>query len=328
MNESTEENAFRKYYTVPLRATPSDPLIIQDEGADFIGMNLHDVRIPESAWLTVSALHGSESHEHTHQQLNQAGTTSEGCTQFALLSVSGGAAVLEVIDPWNEFDEAVHRVLVGSHDRAAADGDQDDGSPVQPTGIIGPDERRRAKCFMGEGSEKYARSRAVVRVVNRAGYQTTVGTAWRVTDRNFLLTNNHMIMKPAVKDGPRVITPRPDQIELWFGWEHLACEGDAVAVPVKVNAGALLKGSPLLNGEASGTLDYHLISASEAGFEQIAPFGHLELDTQPPRPGQEIYIPQVGTSPTLIAADRSAGVTAIITGVRDSVPPSRSGTQY
>ncbi|GAA3282367.1 serine protease [Streptomyces lavendulae] len=327
MNEDTEKNLLRKYYNVPLRATPSDPLIIQDEGADFIGINLHDVRIPESAWLTVSALHGGESHEHTHRQINRAGTTSEGWTRFALLSVSGGAAVLEVIDPWHEFDETVHWVLVGSHDRAAADGDTD-GEP-QPSDIIGPDERRRAKCFKGDGSEKYAHSRAVVRIVNRAGYEATVGTAWRVSDRNFLLTNNHMIMKRAVKDGPRVVTPRPDEIELWFGWEHLACEGSATAaVPVKVNAGALLKGSPLLNGQVSGTLDYHLITASEAGFEQIGSFGHLELDTAPPRPGREIYIPQVGTSPTLIAADRSASVTAIITGVRDSVPPSRSDTQY
>jgi hypothetical protein len=113
---------------------------------------------------------------------------------------------------------------------------------------------------------------------------TVLCTAFRVGERNRLLTNNHCFKE----------TWEAQQTEVWFGYDCVACETELTNSPVKVHGAQVLA--------TSKSLDYTLFSVDD--FRRIARFGNLELADVPAERGEAIYIPQHPAGrPTEIAMD-------------------------
>jgi V8-like Glu-specific endopeptidase len=139
--------------------------------------------------------------------------------------------------------------------------------------VIGADQRQRAVCYRDSAPAAYRHSQAVARIYGH-GY---VGTGWRVSSENRMLTNHHVIGN----------TQNPADFEIWFGYEHVNCGSDGSVQPgVKVRGGNRLVGD--------SNLDFQLFTLNESQFGAVGRFGYLSLDVGGVAQGQVIYIPQHG----------------------------------
>lgn len=168
--------------------------------------------------------------------------------------------------------------------------------------VIGADQRRPAVCYQSSQPSAYRRAQAVARTYSK-GY---LGTAWRVSSENRMLTNHHVMNNGA----------NAGDFELWFGYEHQSCSGGATQAGVKVRGGSALVGDP--------GLDFQLFTIKDSDFERIRGFGHLGLDVGNLVAGEVIYIPQHGGgSPKQLAVVTDDGSRCRIT----SAPSTRGQYQ-
>jgi lysyl endopeptidase len=143
----------------------------------------------------------------------------------------------------------------------------------------GGDEKRNAVCYKSANPVAYQRSRAVARMLIDG---VELCTAWRWGPNNRLMTNNHCVSN----------SYEVRHSEVWFGYECGSCGGSDAERSTKVYGDRLVA--------VDQTLDYALFSVT--GFSSVQRYGFLEMDPNPARAGQELYIPQHPRGlPTMIA---------------------------
>ncbi|HEY9130448.1 MAG TPA: serine protease [Dyella sp.] len=175
-------------------------------------------------------------------------------------------------------------------------GFEQEASPA-PFAVIGEDQRRPVECYQVSEPAAYRRSLAVARTYSKG----RLGTAWRVSGENRMMTNHHVMGNAA----------NARDYELWFGYQA-PCGGGAARRGVKVRGGERLIGDR--------GLDFQLFTVADADFQRIAEFGYLGLDVGPLEPGRVIYIPQHGAGrPRQLAIFVDDGTRCTIT----STPKSR-----
>jgi V8-like Glu-specific endopeptidase len=144
---------------------------------------------------------------------------------------------------------------------------------LETLAVIGADQRERAVCYRDSAPAAYRHAQAVARIYGH-GY---VGTGWRVSSQNRMLTNHHVIGNGQ----------NPADFEVWFGYEHVNCRTDG-----RVKSGAKVRGGARLVGDSD--LDFQLFTLDESQFETVKGFGYLGLNVDGVARGQVIYIPQHG----------------------------------
>ena len=159
--------------------------------------------------------------------------------------------------------------------------------------VIGTDQRKPAVCYQSSEPSAYRRAQAVARTYMNG----RMGTAWRVSSENRMLTNHHVMSNGA----------NAGDYELWFGYEHESCSDGGIQAGVKVRGGRALVGDP--------GLDFQLFTICDSDFERIRRFGHLGLDVGNLASGEVIYIPQHGLGhPKQLAIVTDGGGRCSITG--------------
>lgn len=205
------------------------------------------------------------------QVIDAGDVTAAGSSGYYALSMDSDHVDMQVIDADGRVLEGGYTLLVDKVDvgfRDIAEKPQ-----LGTSAVIGADQRERAVCYRDSAPAAYRHSQAVARIYGH-GY---VGTGWRVSSQNRMLTNHHVIGN----------SQNPADFEVWFGYEHVNCSSDGQVQPgIKVRGGARLVGD-------SG-LDFQLFTLNESQLGSVARFGYLGLNVGGVTPGQVIYIPQHG----------------------------------
>jgi hypothetical protein len=144
--------------------------------------------------------------------------------------------------------------------------------------IINKDNRLPAPQVAKLDPEKFSHSLAVGKIINKKTKNR--GTAFRIGPGNHMMTNAHVM-----KSGD----PRDYRIEFT----------DAKGQVTSVDGDKLLAFSPRPEKDMprpynKSYLDFALFTIDPSQFESVKQFGHLELDVEGAKTGQNIYIPQYG----------------------------------
>ncbi|QBY41923.1 serine protease [Arsenophonus nasoniae] len=134
--------------------------------------------------------------------------------------------------------------------------------------VIGTDDRIPVNELMELDPEKYKKSLAVALIQFPGG---RAGTAWRVSSKNLMLTNFHVV------EGQEL-----NQAKINFYYAKNNEDNEKVSI----------KGEKLLIHDRK--LDFALFTLDSKAFKtgKIDKFGHLDIDPVGAKIGQEIYIPQ------------------------------------
>jgi hypothetical protein len=149
----------------------------------------------------------------------------------------------------------------------------------QPETVCGRNDSRDAVCYRSSHPAVYRRTRPVARLLIDG---IELCTAFRVGPGNRMLTNHHCLGSSA----------QARRAEVWFNYQCASCGGWEVFRPTKVRGDGVL--------DTDRVLDFTLFTVDD--FRAVEQFGHLALDPEPTRSGQELYIPQhPGGQPARVA---------------------------
>ncbi|HGJ5883782.1 trypsin-like serine peptidase [Arsenophonus sp.] len=134
--------------------------------------------------------------------------------------------------------------------------------------VIGTDDRIPINELMKLDPEKYKKSLAVAFIQFPGG---RAGTAWRVSSKNLMLTNFHVVEDQKI-----------NQAKINFYYAKNNEDNEKVSI----------KGEKLLIADSS--LDFALFQLDPTAFKmgKLDKFGYLEIEPEGARIGEEIYIPQ------------------------------------
>jgi Trypsin-like peptidase domain len=233
--------------------------------ATFLRVHMTAQGLPWDSTIVLTDRHGNT------QVIPAADVTAAGSEGYYAMSMDSDHLDMRVADAGGKMLEGGYSLRVDKVDV----GFRDIAEKPQPGAfaVIGKDQRERAVCYRDNAPAAYRNSQAVARIYGH-GY---VGTGWRVSSQNRMLTNHHVIGN----------AQNPADFEVWFGYEHVNCGDNGNVQPgVKVRGGARLVGD-------SG-LDFQLFTLNESQFGSIGRFGYLGLGVGGVAQGQVIYIPQHG----------------------------------
>lgn len=265
---------------------------IESAGASFIKVHFKSFNIPDGAYIVVSDNASTESYlydnESTAKRTFNTLVGENGFNQFSAMSVFGETAKVKLVLPLGIQWLPEHELIIDSY-KAGTEGefsvtpselmnsltvagniDQTQNFEIEST--CGINERKDVQCWASSNPIEYERTRPVARLL-MAG--SGLCTAWRVGSQNHMFTNNHCLDNEA----------RLQDTEVWFNYQHMACDGSTLDNVIKVTGKTLFK--------TDYTLDYSVFSVNS--FAAIAGFGYFGLDVRTPTQGEQIYIPQHGS---------------------------------
>lgn len=256
--------------------------IISAPGASFVKVHFDYFNLPEDAYVVVRNPQGSEV--YTYGMTNRDEYTfdpelqEDGWSSFASMSITGQTAIVSLYHESDfSFEDGygvyVSRYMEGySNERIQELTGQvlyDDGTVGKST--CGNMQRTDVECYKNSYPTEYERSKSIARLVMGGG----LCTAWRVSDDNRMMTNEHCMSTSSAVSGS----------ESWFNYQNSTCGGSSTTTPVKVSGASLLA--------SDYDLDYTLYTVNN--FSSIQSFGNLGLDVRTPSLHEEIYIPQHGS---------------------------------
>lgn len=265
---------------------------LESAGASFIKVHFKSFNIPDGAYVVVSDNASTESYlydnESTAKRTFNTLVGENGLNQFSAMSVFGEKAKVKLVLPvgvqWlPEHELIIDSYKAGTEDEFSAtpselmnsltvEGNIDQGPSFETESTCGINERKDVQCWASSNPIEYERTRPVARIL-MAG--SGLCTAWRVGSQNHMFTNNHCLDNEA----------RLQDTEVWFNYQHTACDGSTLDSVIKVTGKTLYK--------TDYTLDYSVFSVNS--FASIAGFGYFGLDVRTPSQGEQIYIPQHGS---------------------------------
>jgi hypothetical protein len=280
---------------------------LETAGASFIKVHFNAFNIPQGAYVLVTSQDGNESYRYDNAS-NTPRTFNtlkgeNGVQQFSAMSVFGEKAIVKLVLPDGVQWLPSHQLVIDSYKAGtennmptteselinglAVQGNIDMASDIGIQSTCGVNERRDVKCWSATNPVEYERTRPVARLL-MAG--SGLCTGWRVGSGNHLFTNNHCVDNEA----------RLQDTEVWFNYQHTACDGSTLDSVVKVTGQSLLK--------TDYNLDYTVFTVNN--FASIAGFGYFGLEVRSPSEGELIYIPQHGSGnpkELSIQSDRNSG---------------------
>lgn len=231
------------------------------------------VLAPED-YVTVSSPDGSEQYTYYSTSGPQWATSISGDTAKVELHTAGGA----VSDALAQYGVQVDKVARGM---TGAEMAQQQREQPQPESVCGNDDGRNSVCYKSSDPDVYASAAPVARLLING---TTLCTAWRVGEKNRMLTNNHCFTDSN--------TAR--DTEVWFNYACKSCQSEKVGKVVKVRGDKVL--------DTDKTYDYTLFTVSE--FSKVTKFGYLTLADRQANAREKLYIPQHPSGePTQISMD-------------------------
>lgn len=149
--------------------------------------------------------------------------------------------------------------------------------------IINKDNRLPAWQLARQDPEKFNHSLAVAKIINKKTGGTA--TAFRIGPGNHMMTNAHVM-----KSGD----PRDFRVEFTDANGRVTyADGDRL---LAFSASSQLS-NPRPDVSNRPNLDFALFTINPSQFTQIKRFGHLELDVEGAKAGQQMYIPQYSRDP-------------------------------
>ncbi|WP_157930778.1 trypsin-like serine peptidase [Glycomyces xiaoerkulensis] len=251
---------------------------LHDPGASYVKVHFERLLLAEGDYVTVASPDGTESHRYEESGIDRWATSITGDTAVVELhGTSGGtaAALGAVIDraAYGYPAEVVDRIIE----------DRESAAPRAPESICKYDDKRPSPCYEESHPGAVGHTDPVARLLIDG---TVLCTAFRVGERNRMLTNSHCFSQ----------SWEARRTEAWFGYDCTDCGGEEATAPVKVTGRRV--------HASSQELDYTLFSVTN--FTAIERFGSLELSTSAARRGDAIYIPQHPAGrPTEIAMESS-----------------------
>ena len=271
----------------------SNEIKVTHQGAAFIKVHFEYFNLPEGAYVIVSDPQGLESYEYdgkTHLSATFNGSNGEnGLSQFSAMSIFGETAIVRLVMPENAEWKAKHGIKIDRFNagHTTAIMPENKNNSVAPESTCGVNERRDVACWLSSHPTQHERTRPVARLLmNGSG----LCTGWRVSDDNYMFTNEHCVNS----QGELTNT------EVWFNYQNTTCGGSTKAGTVKVTGKDLVK--------MNYTLDYTLFTVND--FNTIKQFGNFGLETRLPTQGELIYIAQHGSGnpkELAIESDQNAG---------------------
>ena len=264
---------------------------LESAGASFIKVHFKSFNIPDGAYVVVSNSDASESYlyDNTSTAKRTFNTLigENGINQFSAMSVFGEKAKVKLVLPLGVQWLDEHELIIDSYkagtegefsptsseliNSLTVEGNIDQGANFEAESTCGINERKDVQCWASSNPIEYERTRPVARLL-MAG--SGLCTGWRVGSQNHMFTNNHCLDNEA----------RLQDTEIWFNYQHTACDGSTLDNVIKVTGKTLFK--------TDYTLDYSVFSVNS--FAAIAGFGYFGLEVRAPAQGEQIYIPQHG----------------------------------
>jgi len=264
---------------------------LESAGASFIKVHFKSFNIPDGAYVVVSNSESNESYiydnESTEKRTFNTLIGENGLNQFSAMSVFGEKAKVKLVLPLGVQWLPEHELIIDSYkagtegefsttsseliNSLTVEGNIDQGPSFDTESTCGINERKDVQCWASSNPIEYERTRPVARLL-MAG--SGLCTGWRVGSQNHMFTNNHCLDNEA----------RLQDTEVWFNYQHTACDGSTLDSVVKVTGKTLFK--------TDYTLDYSVFSVNS--FAAIAGFGYFGLEVRAPAQGENIYIPQHG----------------------------------
>jgi lysyl endopeptidase len=239
-------------------------LELAEPGAAYVKPHFDRLLLAEGDYVTVSSPDGSESYRYEDSTVGQWAT-----------SITGDTAIVELhrADPRprsSALGLVVDRIAYGFPEDVVADLVDERNDRARPTeSLCTEDDKRPSTCYVNSYPEIAENAEPVARLLIDG---TVLCTAFRVGDRNRMLTNNHCFSD----------SWEAQRTEVWFGYACTTCRGTEATDPVKVRGERVLA--------TSKDLDYTLFSVDD--FAAVERFGSLRLSTGAVERGEAIYIPQ------------------------------------
>ncbi|WP_157378454.1 trypsin-like serine peptidase [Burkholderia ubonensis] len=216
----------------------------------------------------------------------------------APVKVLGDTAKIRTILPRLNVSSALHLSHVNYEKRPSKGGGL--------KALIGNDDRRPLVCYAGTDMYRHALAGVQVRV---GGW----GSGAIVGDGGYLLTNQHVTVKPAGE--------KAGGAGIWFNWFNRECDrGSPAQTPVEIRTG------PVVVTGDGGKTDYSLVELNSFDVQHAHTtelFGSLRVRPEGDnKVGDEIYIPQYGNGgvmPQVIGERTDDGSNATITKVGDTI---------
>ncbi|WP_169732396.1 trypsin-like serine peptidase [Haloglycomyces albus] len=260
-----------------------------EEGASYVKVHFEKLALMDGDSLTVYNPDRSEVHTYT-----------ETVVDDWAMSVTGDRALVELsvhepsVTP-KDLGVSIDEVAYGYGRKAIDDIMLDHAASTRsPESNCGTVDRRPAPCYEDSHPTMVRQTDPVARLLVDG---TVLCTAFKVSERNRLLTNNHCFSQDW----------EAKRTEVWFDYDCRSCTNTTPRTPTKVRGQSVIK--------TNRNLDYTLFSVSD--FSAVDDLGHLELEKDRTRRGEEIYIPQhPGGRPTEIAVESSSdGGNCVVSGV-------------
>lgn len=256
--------------------------IISAPGASFVKVHFDYFNLPEDAFVVVRNPQGSEV--YTYGMTNRDEYTydpelqEDGWNSFASMSITGDTAIVSLYHEGDFTFEDGYGVYVSRYMEGYSNEQIEEltGQVLYDDGTVGKStcgnlQRNDAKCYENSYPTEYERSKSIARLVIGGG----LCTAWRVSDDNRMMTNEHCMNSSSSVTGS----------ESWFNYQRTGCGSGGTTTPTKVSGASMLA--------SNYTLDYTLYTVNN--FSSIQSFGNLGLDVRQPTLHEEIYIPQHGS---------------------------------
>ncbi|THV43304.1 trypsin-like serine peptidase [Glycomyces buryatensis] len=256
----------------------SNTVELSEPGASYVKVHFERLLLTDTDYVTVSSPDGAESYRYEESMVDDWATSINGDTAIVELHrtarQSTSAVLGAVVDKaaYGFPEEVLDAVIDDKHDR-----DRPEES------ICTDDDKKPSPCYENSYPDVVDHAEPVARLLIDG---TILCTAFRVGDRNRMLTNHHCFSE----------TPEAQRTEVWFGYGCTSCDGSGETEPVKVGGKRVVA--------TSKDLDYTLFSVDD--FKAVKGFGSLELSDTPATRGEAIYIPQHPAGrPTEIAMESS-----------------------
>lgn len=231
-------------------------------GAGYVKVHFDEWQLAEGDYITVSDPAHTEVHRYEADSDPGWSTSISGDTAVVRLHTFQGLMPDRMDDYGAKIDAVAHEMTPEEKQESHSK------DPLLES-VCGQDDQKNAVCYESEEPEVFANTAPVARLLIDG---TTMCTAWRVGEKNRLLTNSHCFET----------SKQARDTEVWFNYSCTTCEGDDVEEPVKV------RGDEVLATDA--TYDYTLFTVDD--FEAVKEFGHMELADRKPKGREELYIPQ------------------------------------
>ncbi|WP_246498167.1 trypsin-like serine peptidase [Natronoglycomyces albus] len=242
-------------------------LVFHQSDASYVKVHFQEMELLGDDYVTVSSPDGEEKYVMDSSNVDNWAMSITGDTAIVELHPRTGLA--DVTDSLDQMGVVVDQVAYGLPESVIGDRMQQMGREHIEESICGGDDKAPAVCYQESHPEAFASTEPVARLLLDG---TVLCTAFRVSEDNRLLTNNHCFTQ----------TSEAQRAELWFDYHCVSCGSRATTQPVKVRGEQVIA--------TNRSLDYTLFTVDD--FEAVEHFGHLRLSDQRASQGDEIYIPQ------------------------------------